>query len=178
MQSLTISRLTGVVVALALSLVWGASIRAESPPDAASLEERGEQIMEQMMGANHNAMNQWLEETFGKDGERAMHEQMARMWDAGDREGLSRMGMGLGGMMAGRGMMGGAGWNGMMGGGMMGGMMGGAYPGTSGASLGWGMMGAGAPWMGSWWGFGGLTMILVWVFLILGILAFVRFLKK
>ncbi len=121
-------------------------------------EALGEYFMDQMMGPNHAAMNTMMTQMIGQQGEEQMHAIMGkRMSGCDSSAAYPTSGAGFMPMM-----------NMMMTGGMMGGMTGGG-----------GMMGfGGAPfgWFGSW--LGSLLMIAWWVFVILGIVALVKWLTK
>lgn len=144
--------------------VWEKLQAKQATCDKLSDEEfgaLGEYFMGQMVGDSHEAMNTMMERMMGKVGEEQMHVAMGKRLSGCDTSAkLPQNGVGFMPMMW---MVGSAGSPQVQGGGNP--MMG----------TGWGNMMGGLNGFGV---FGWLTMILVWAFIILGIVALVRFVGR
>ncbi len=117
----------------------------------------GDFFMGSMMGSNHASMDAVMDQRLGENGNKQMHIAMAKRLSGCNSNASFPQGAGYFMPMMGFGGMMGGGWNQSWGGGG-GGMM---------RFGGWNNM------MGSSWGiFGGLTWLLVVVFLILGVIYF------
>ena len=119
----------------------------------------GEYYMGQMMGDDHEAMNNQLIQMLGEEGEEQMHIAMGKRMSGCEPNAPMPLGMTSGGMMPMMNMM--TGFDGMKGGGNS--MMG---------SYGTNPMGV------SGWGFGWIFMILFWGLAIVGIIALFKWMTN
>ena len=117
-------------------------------------EALGEYYMGRMMGSSHEAMNEMIERRLGKEGEEEMHAAMGKQMSGCDMTAAYPAGSGDFMSMMHSGSFGGFGHFG-----------------------GWGMMGYGPSYsFGHAGWFGGLLMLVVWVLLIVGFVASVKWL--